>query len=452
MYKFRKCQIKEKFYYIFYVVFTFFLVLILNQRSVFTADDYMYHFYWEQPMPYEGTRWLVDIRDIPTALWNHYNQFNGRIVSHAIVMFFMMFDKNVFNICNSIMFILIGFLLLYHIEPDKKKWKSGYLGVIYLSMWLFFPDFGRAVLWVAGSCNYLWMCFLALVFLLPYRIYTECWELDKNPVIKNIMMLFLGFLGGCTSENIGGAVVLLALFYMGYWIWKKKKVPFWSISGILAACTGMSVLLLAPSSQNRMAESFHLFKRLREIVGFSFHYVLPLLIILFVLVYHYIILKRGYDWKKFLDLLIPFMYCVSGAASVAVLILSPVIGGKSWIWADCCMVIAVGLIYRLLKQEGFVIKRWMKITGTLMVVVAFIWYGVVWKDINKTYYEVQEQVELIQQCKMQGISDVKIPLLTSTENSYNAIYHTPNVDIDKEAWFNQWMALYYGVDSITGIE
>lgn len=65
---------------------------------------------------------------------------------------------------------------------------------------------------------------------------------------------------------------------------------------------------------------------------------------------------------------------------------------------------------------------------------------------------MQVQIQRIEEQKNQGILDVEVPLLTSTENTYNVIRHSPNVSKDPKDWFNQWMALYYGVDSITGVE
>ncbi len=59
---------------------------------------------------------------------------------------------------------------------------------------------------------------------------------------------------------------------------------------------------------------------------------------------------------------------------------------------------------------------------------------------------------MIEEQKAQGIMDVEIYLLTPSGNISNVIENTPNVSSDCESWFNQWMACYYGVDSITGIE
>ncbi len=65
---------------------------------------------------------------------------------------------------------------------------------------------------------------------------------------------------------------------------------------------------------------------------------------------------------------------------------------------------------------------------------------------------MQQQIQMIEEQKRQGITDVEVYLLTPSKNLYNAVENTPNVAPEKDGWFNRWMAYYYGVDSITGLE
>ncbi len=67
--------------------------------------------------------------------------------------------------------------------------------------------------------------------------------------------------------------------------------------------------------------------------------------------------ERQKDWIG--TLIVPYFYCVAGAASVMVLILSPVVLGKSWILAVCFMMIAVGEIYREIEKDGYYIEKFL---------------------------------------------------------------------------------------------
>ncbi len=449
-------KIRNIMCYALICLIAFSVMLLLNQQTVYTADDYMYHFFWEGSRPGSTTRLLQGIADIPASLWNHYQGFNGRVVSHGIVMFFMLFDKMVFNVCNSLMYVVMGWLLLFYIEAEKKKRRPWHLGVIYLAMWTFFPHFGWSVLWVSGSCNYLWMNGLLLLFFFPYHRRMSAGETFGHPLLICLPVMILGFLAGASSENGGGAIVLLAMLFVGHWLWKREKIPAFAVPGILFAAAGMAILLFAPSSRSRMvSEPFQIavyLKRIREVIGFSYHYILPLLVVLLVEVFFWIRHKKRRKEPWIPCLLVPFYYCLSGAASVVVLLASPIISGKSWIFAVSFLLIAVGQIALWMEEDGCKIQKGKKLFLSLLIVLSVIKFVFAWTDIHRTYSEVQNQLCLIEEQKAQGITEVEVPLLTPTENTYNVIRHSPNVSKDPEDWFNQWMALYYGVDSIKGVE
>lgn len=100
-------------------------------------------------------------------------------------------------------------------------------------------------------------------------------------------------------------------------------------------------------------------------------------------------------------------------------------------------------------------KRWIlhrKIFVVLLSVYASVRFVAAVYDINRTYTEVSRQIEMIEEQKAQGIMDVKICPLSPSTNISNATSKTPDVSLGKDDWFNEWMACYYGVDSITGME
>lgn len=445
---------KNKMLYIIVCVITFFMIYIMNYMTGYTSDDYMYHFFFNGKLPNASTT-ALSIKDLPSSIWNHYCGYNGRAVAHIFVQFFMIHNKLWFNICNSIVFLLTGILLLAHIRPNPKNWSPKALAFIYTSMFFFFPHFGLSVLWLAGACNYLWMCFLLLLFLLPYKKYQGEYS-TKNKLLKIILMSFLGLLSGCSNENSGGAIILLSTLLIGYWVWKHWKIPAWSIAGVLSACVGFLILLLAPGGKARMSEgllsSGVLLKRLREFCGFSFRYLFLLCIILFVIVFQYIRLYKKTNKNWISDLIVPFLYCFSGAASVIVLLASPVISGKSWIWAVSFMMIAIGTLSDNIYQTKKPSIKKKKIWISFFVILTLVRYGVAIEDIHHTWVEQQTQISQIEAQKKENIMDVSVPLLTNTDNLYNATSRTVNISKQKDAWFNQWMAAYYGVNSITGVE
>lgn len=176
----------------------------------------MYRFFFEGNRVSDTTK-LLRLTDIPASMKNHYNLQNARVVAHSLVQFFMLYDKRVFNICNSMMFLGVGILILLHIQPEYKKWKPWSLAAVYLSMWILLPAVGFSVLWLSGACNYLWMCAVILLFLLPYRVYILNLCRGEHPYTMIVITAITGFLAGASKENGGGAAILwVLLFFIVY--------------------------------------------------------------------------------------------------------------------------------------------------------------------------------------------------------------------------------------------
>ena len=282
--------------------------------------------------------------------------------------------------------------------------------------------------------------------------------MSRRPIewLKAILIIPLAFICGWSSENGGGAVIGLVFLIILIWVYEKRHIPVWAVSGWLASCVGFLFLLKAPSSAAKMDTVYTaevLLKRIREVIGFSYHYIMIIYIFFFVLAVLFIRwrIKVGRSWKE--DIAFPVAYMLSGTASVIVLIASPVIMGKSWIWAVCTAVCAIGQLIWKMTEDGWKldIRTFRELVAILGIVAVFN-YWTAYKDLKKTYSEYQLQLSEIQEQKEQGIRDVAITLLSNEQNICNPAMKTPNVSTDKNSWFNEWMALYYEVDSITGIE
>ncbi len=55
---------------------------------------------------------LMDVYNLYCIYIGKHEIWNGRFVAHSLVQFFMQFDKPIFDIFNSIAFIIIGMLAL----------------------------------------------------------------------------------------------------------------------------------------------------------------------------------------------------------------------------------------------------------------------------------------------------------------------------------------------------
>lgn len=90
-----------------------------------------------------------------------------------------------------------------------------------------FTSVWQNILWLVGSCNYLWGTTLVLLFLLLYRL-----NLDvkcKNSIIIAILMLIFGIMAGWTNENNAAALLIILVLFSVYRLYNKKNITIWHI-------------------------------------------------------------------------------------------------------------------------------------------------------------------------------------------------------------------------------
>ena len=96
--------------------------------------------------------------------YNQYMTWSGRSVCHLILRCFLTMDKMVFNVFNSIVFVMLTLCIYWNID-HKKKYDTGVFILVNLLLWLFGVVFRQTVLWETGACNYLWGAAIILGFL-----------------------------------------------------------------------------------------------------------------------------------------------------------------------------------------------------------------------------------------------------------------------------------------------
>ncbi|WP_238146521.1 DUF6056 family protein, partial [Streptococcus suis] len=104
---------------------------------------------------------------ILTSQVNHWNLWNGRFVAHTMVQIVLMFPNIVFDILNTVAFLVLGLFVerfVVRLDSTKKQGNPELLVLIYLLLWWFLPEIGKTVLWVSGAGNYLWTSLIYLSF------------------------------------------------------------------------------------------------------------------------------------------------------------------------------------------------------------------------------------------------------------------------------------------------
>ncbi|MBQ9574642.1 MAG: hypothetical protein IJR27_05125 [Synergistaceae bacterium] len=224
----------------------FFLYFLLrNIMCPLFADDYSYAFIWDGKNGGNlingiGRRERVkSLKDIFVSLYSHYFTWGGRMLAHFFVHLFVLIGKPLFNLVNSAVCIL---LLLVILKLGGSSPDDTYLVLWVISgFWFCSPFLMGTVLWLTGSCNYLWMSLVQCVFVLPYA---------QGISVNAFMISVLGFFAGLTNEAGGAGVFVLAVIFM-IESWLGGNLMLWQVSGLIFFCAGYAVIMLSPGNMNQ---------------------------------------------------------------------------------------------------------------------------------------------------------------------------------------------------------
>jgi len=178
----------------------------------------------------------------------YYKSLNGRFIVHCIVMSLLIFGKTLWSFLNPL--IILGIIyILYKLITDKiKDTKSKITTFIGLSsLFLSMYNFKSLIYWVAGSVNYLWICFFILLYVYLYYIK----NIVRYKKTNFILLLILSSL----HEN---SLVFFILFFLTINIIdyiKNKKMT--NLKLFIPIIIGGAILLLAPGNVLRTTSNIN---------------------------------------------------------------------------------------------------------------------------------------------------------------------------------------------------
>ena len=185
------------------MIFAF--ILVCNILTPIIADDFAYLYSFEN-----GER-ITGLDGIFNSLKAHYYTMNGRLIPHFFVHLFLLLPDIVFDIVNSLMFLLMVYLINSFIEKENKS--NNFVLVISFILICFFQSaFGEVYLWTAGSINYLWAIVIAIIFIKPY-IYYFLYDAEPKK-INLILQCVVAIMMGGWLENVAMAFIFCALCFI----------------------------------------------------------------------------------------------------------------------------------------------------------------------------------------------------------------------------------------------
>lgn len=271
------------------ILFIIFIsMLSLNYLYPYISDDYTYMY------KYDNFERIKNISDIFFSMKDHYFLWGGRVLAHSLASVFLLLPKNIFNICNSIMYTIFIYLI-YLIGRRNNKDNYNYLFIIHLLIWFINISFGEVTLWLTGSCNYLWTSVIILLFL--YLFHKE----NKNVIIFSI----LGILAGMCNENFSLSIIFVCILFV---IFNKNYRNKNNYIGIIFLIIGYLFLFLAPGNFIRASAGVNNIITITQKILYLIK-VFSLLII-FILLLSYVLYKKNKLKKDYLIYILGSIMCI----------------------------------------------------------------------------------------------------------------------------------------------
>lgn len=436
-----------------------FLFYILNYYTPLFADDYSYSFSFATGERLSTVNQIIDSQIV------HYQNTNGRSITHSLAQLFLLAGDDVFNFVNVIFFLLLIYLIYFHVSGSVKNFSLTRFSIITMLLFLSCPAFGQSFLWITGASNYLYGIFIILCVLLPYRLQVNG-DNVRYPllleIIASIVYLFLGIIAGWTNENTSVAMIVMMISYTIYFHIKSIKIHVWNITGCIGGTIGCIIMLSAPGIARRLDKaggSGGIFSWLKRLIVYTcdifvnLHLVLLLLSVLMIL---YLYQKRHQlikcSFKEAVILMlkesgIPLIYFLGFLASVYSMIVSPEFPGRTWSGPVILSIIAVVHFSSMVDMpniNGIIGK---KVTLVFLLVLCVSTYTnalVELRHVNEAYHE---RVSIIENAISSGEKNIEIPSIYGW-SGYSCYSASGDLEVDSSKWPNTAIASYYGVEKI----
>ncbi len=209
------------------------VMYVMNTLTPFKEDDMAY-----SVIP-SGS-----LREFCSSLVDHFMTTNGRFADVVANLFCAVLGKPVFNVCNALVFGLMAHLVAL-LSAGRRSLMA--LALFLAVVGVCYPVPGETMLWVAGSCNYLWAvtASLALIYyLLNHKDGPLGWG-------RAALLLLGAFVAGNFNEATSFGV-FAGLFL--YYAFNRRKVDRRVVIAMVGYLLGVVMIVASPGAWSRLAE------------------------------------------------------------------------------------------------------------------------------------------------------------------------------------------------------
>lgn len=421
---------KIAFWTILFIQFC--ILIIFNYFTPWLADDYS--FYKNTTLP-----------EIFTGFKNFYLTWGGRLIGFFFTNFYLILSKTFFNIFCSLSYVFVIYLI-YDLICGKKSINNSLLLIISILMWFFIPAWGQDVLWICGHAMYFTPCLLILLFVRPYT------KDDKNHSAAFFILTFLlGIFSTWSMENFAvGTVVFTILHIIKNKFINKIKSRNWEISGLLGTLVGSALLLLAPGNYARLSVFQDSTPFIIKLASRFFNITLTtietlnILLPIFVLLIVYLIINKSYS--KLID---SGIFFISFLAVFYSMIMSPTFPARAMILGIIFFIISMLKLYNEIeKTEKIKSLEYSAVLASAILLTTVSLYRSA-RNIYHVNYEWKKRITYIEEQKKQGITDIEVPVINSS-NYHTGAYDLIDLSENPDTFPNVDIANYFDLTSIKG--
>ena len=183
--------------------------------------------------------------DLLQSLRNHYLSTNGRMADVVAIIFAAVLGKTAFNIANTVVFgILCHLLCLLAAGRRSLLTLLGFLVVVGTC----YPVPGETMLWMSGSCNYLW-AITASLFLAWFLLRGGTGS--KTGWAGSVVLLLGAIVAGSFNE---ATTIGFFIGFAAYYACNRQRLDRVAAMAMLGYLAGLMLILLSPGLWQRAAD------------------------------------------------------------------------------------------------------------------------------------------------------------------------------------------------------
>ena len=211
---------------------------VMNSLTPFKEDDMLHS------LVIGDLTHVETVGDLLKSYWNKYFVLNGRSADMLAELFCGLLGKPLFNLCNTLVFGL-----MVHVISLLATGRQSLLPqvMVYACIGTCYPIPGETLLWLAGSCNYLWTITASLLLLFYLLRHSN----RPLPWWKQVLLVIGAFCAGAGNEATSFAFLAA---WIVYYLLHRDRVDRVVVLTLVGYGLGALMIMASPAAWERAAD------------------------------------------------------------------------------------------------------------------------------------------------------------------------------------------------------